>query len=403
MAKSIIDTIKIIILLTAKYTARTLYYIGTYVLSPKDNVILFESSNGRNYTGNPRYVYEEIMNQGLDEEFKCVWVFMKPKEHTIPGNAIKVKRSYFKFLYYALVSGAWIFDSRHLYYLKKNKKTKYIQTWHGTPLKKLGLDMDYLNMSGDQDIEKYHENFTKNSAAWQYLISQNSYSSEIFRRAFAFKGEMLEIGYPRNDILVNNNNDEYIDKLKAKFNIPKDKKVILYAPTWRDNEYYQKGEYKFATEMDFDQMHKELGDDYVLIVKFHYLVKENIDWSKYSGFVIECDAQWDIQELYLVSDIMITDYSSVMFDYAILRRPMLFFTYDLEFYKDSLRDFYFDMLEEVPGPLIENTADLVNEIKNLNIEEYEAEYGEKYDRFQNKYNEFDKGTASKYIIDLIRT
>ena len=115
MAKSIIDTIKIIILLTAKYTARTLYYIGTYVLSPKDNVILFESSNGRNYTGNPRYVYEEIMNQGLDEEFKCVWVFMKPKEHTIPGNAIKVKRSYFKFLYYALVSGAWIFDSRHLY------------------------------------------------------------------------------------------------------------------------------------------------------------------------------------------------------------------------------------------------------------------------------------------------
>ena len=402
MAKSIIDTIKIIILLTGKYTARTLYYIGTHVLRPKDNIILFESSNGRNYTGNPRYVYEEIMNQGLDEEFKCVWVFMKPKEHTIPGNAIKVKRSYFKFLYYALVSGAWIFDSRHLYYLKKNKKTKYIQTWHGTPLKKLGLDMDYLNMSGDQDIEKYHETFTKNSADWQYLISQNSYSSEIFRRAFAFNGEMLEIGYPRNDILVNNNNEEYIDKLKAKFNIPKDKKVILYAPTWRDNEYYQKGEYKFATEMDFDQMHSELGDDYVLIVKFHYLVKENIDWSKYGGFVIECDAQWDIQELYLVSDIMITDYSSVMFDYAILRRPMLFFTYDLKFYKDSLRDFYFDMLEEVPGPLIENTTDLVNEIKNLNIEEYEEKYGEKYDRFQNKYNEFDKGTASKYIIDLIR-
>ena len=402
MAKSIIDTIKIIILLTGKYTARTLYYIGTHVLRPKDNIILFESSNGRNYTGNPRYVYEEIMNQGLDEEFKCVWVFMKPKEHTIPGNAIKVKRSYFKFLYYALVSGAWIFDSRHLYYLKKNKKTKYIQTWHGTPLKKLGLDMDYLNMSGDQDIEKYHETFTKNSADWQYLISQNSYSSEIFRRAFAFNGEMLEIGYPRNDILVNNNNEEYIDKLKAKFNIPKDKKVILYAPTWRDNEYYQKGEYKFATEMDFDQMHRELGDDHVLIVKFHYLVKENIDWSKYGGFVIECDAQWDIQELYLVSDIMITDYSSVMFDYAILRRPMLFFTYDLKFYKDSLRDFYFDMLEEVPGPLIENTTDLVNEIKNLNIEEYEEKYGEKYDRFQNKYNEFDKGTASKYIIDLIR-
>ena len=99
---------------------------------------------------------------------------------------------------------------------------------------------------------------------------------------------------------------------------------------------------------------------------------------------------------------MITDYSSVMFDYAILRRPMLFFTYDLDFYKNSLRDFYFDMLEEVPGPLVENTGDLVEEIKNLNIEEYEAKYGEKYNNFQRKYNEFDKGTASKTVIEMIR-
>ena len=91
-----------------------------------------------------------------------------------------------------------------------------------------------------------------------------------------------------------------------------------------------------------------------------------------------------------------------MFDYAILRRPMLFFTYDLEFYKDSLRDFYFNMLEEVPGPLVENTDDLIDEIKNLNIEDYESRYGMKYDAFQKKYNEFDKGTASKTIIELIK-
>lgn len=396
------NKIKANILNCAKYGARALYYIGTYVLRPKGNIILFESSNGRNYTGNPRYVYEEILNQGLENELKCVWVFKTPKEFELPGNAIKVRRSFFKFLYYAIVSGTWIFDSRHLYYLKKNKKTKYIQTWHGTPLKKLGLDMDYIDMSGNQDIEKYHEEFTKNSKDWQYLISQNSYSSEIFKRAFAFNGEMLEIGYPRNDILINNNDNDHIDEIKTKFSIPKDKKIILYAPTWRDNEYYAKGEYKFATEMNFDDMKEALDDEYVLIVKYHYLVKENIDWDKYDGFVIECDADWDIQELYLISDILITDYSSVMFDYAILRRPMIFFTYDLEQYKDNLRDFYFDMFKEVPGPIVKSTDKLIEEIQKLEVEDYEAKYGQKYDDFQNKYNEFDKGIASKTIIDLIR-
>ena len=154
--------------------------------------------------------------------------------------------------------------------------------------------------------------------------------------------------------------------------------------------------------MDFDKMKESLSDDYVLIIKYHYLVKDTIDWKKYGGFIIECDANWDIQELYLASDILITDYSSVMFDFAILRRPILFFTYDLEFYKDSLRDFYFDMLEEVPGPLVENTADLIDEIKSLNHEGYEAEYGKKYDNFQSKYNEFDKGTASKAVVDIIK-
>ena len=401
--KSLKDTIKYILLFSAKYGARALYYIGTYVLRPKDDIILFESSNGRNYTGNPRYVYEEILNEGLEDEFKCVWVFMHPEKHNLPGNAIKVKRSFFKFLYYAIVSGTWIFDSRHLYYLKKNRKTKYIQTWHGTPLKKLGLDMDYIDMSGNQDIKKYHEEFIKNTSEWQYLISQNSYSSEIFTRAFDFKGEMLEIGYPRNDILINKNNKEEIDAIKNKLDIPKDKKIILYAPTWRDNEFYNKGEYKFATEMDFDRLCRELSNEYILIVKFHYLVKENMDWTKYGGFVIECDADWDIQELYLISDMLITDYSSVMFDYSILKRPMIFFTYDLENYKNKLRDFYFDMIEEVPGPVCRTNDEMISFIKGYSEESYKSEFSGKYKKWNEKFNPFDDGNASKKIIELIKS
>ena len=154
--------------------------------------------------------------------------------------------------------------------------------------------------------------------------------------------------------------------------------------------------------MDFDAMAKELSDDYVLIVKFHYLVKENIDWTKYNDFIIECDADWDIQELYLISDMMITDYSSVMFDYSILKRPMIFFTYDLENYKNKLRDFYFDMFEEVPGPICETNDEMIYFIKNYTEKGYMSEFGEKYQKWSEKFNTFDDGKASKKIIELIR-
>ena len=258
-------------------------------------------------------------------------------------------------------------------------------------------------MSGHQNIEKYRENFAKNSSTWDYLISQNSYSSEIFKRAFAFDGEMLEIGYPRNDILVNENNETKINEIKSKLGIDKDKKTyfmhqhgeIMNITTAEFTSLQQK------TEMDFNAMKNALSDDYVLIVKFHYLVKDKINWEDYEDFVIECNEMWDIQELYLISDILITDYSSVMFDYALLNRPILFFTYDMEFYKDNLRDFYFD-INTVPGPLIETTEELVDFIKNNTKEEYFEKYGDKYQAFKEKYNEFDDGNASNNIIKLIK-
>ncbi len=337
-----------------------------------ENIILFQSSVGRNYSGNTRYIYEEMIKQGLDKKYKCYWVFEKSiyNQIDLPGNGIKLDKSSFKFLITSLKSKYWIFDTRQPNYLKKPKDTVFIETWHGTPLKKLALDMEKVDMSGNTDIAQYRKRFKKHTSQWDYLVSQNTYSSEIFKRAFEFNGEMLEIGYPRNDILFSENTEEGIQKIKEKLNIPKDKKIILYAPTWRDNEFYKKGIYKFSTEMDFTLMKERLSDDYVLIVKYHYSVKDNIDWDKYSPFIIECNELWDIQELYLISDFLITDYSSVMFDYAILKRPMLFFTYDLEFYKKNLRDFYFDMVEEVPGPIAKTTEELINEIESFDIESY---------------------------------
>ena len=177
-----------------------------------------------------------------------------------------------------------------------------------------------------------------------------------------------------------------------------DKKIILYAPTWRDNEYSEAGKYKFASKLDFDLAKEALSDEYIFIVKYHYLVSDQIDWTPYKGFVYTFDETKDIAWLYLVSDILITDYSSVMFDYSLLHRPMFFFAYDLENYKENLRGFYFDFEAEVPGPISQDTRQLICDIKNYKAEEWE----EKYKVYHEKFNHVDDGHASEKVIDVIK-
>ena len=297
----------------------------------------------------------------------------------------------------------WVFDTREPSHIFKRDQGYYIQTWHGTPLKKLGMDLDDVFMSGGGDIETYKRNIYRDTRKWDFLLSQNEFSTEIFKNAFAFSEDISKFkeiwtyGYPRNDILTNKNNLEEMNKIKEELGIPKDKKVLLYAPTWRDNEYHRQSIYKFVTAMDFDLLKEKLSEDYVIIVKYHYLVVEDIDWSDYEGFVYTFKAETDIANLYLVSDMLITDYSSVMFDYSILNRPMFFFMYDLESYRDELRGFYFDVLKEIPGPISKTTEELISD-----IEEYDPSmYEEKYRAFRDKYNKMDDGKASQRVIDRI--
>lgn len=185
--------------------------------------------------------------------------------------------------------------------------------------------------------------------------------------------------------------------MKKKLGLPENKKIILYAPTWRDNDYYGKGNYKFQLKLDFDKLQEELSRDYVIIVKYHYLVSSEIDWSVYKGFVYDFGRADDIAELYLVSDMLITDYSSVMFDYSLLMRPMFFYCYDLEEYRDELRGFYFDFEAEAPGPISQTTEELIEDIKNYKAEEYTM----KYQAYHEKFNAVDDGHASERIVGLI--
>jgi CDP-glycerol glycerophosphotransferase len=351
---------------------------------------------GRNYTGNPKAIYEEMLGLGLDRSYRSYFI-LEDMDTKIPGTAKKIKRNRLRYFYYFAIAGIWISDTRFPRYIIKRPDTLYIQTWHGTPLKKLALDLDAVYMSGETSLEDYKRNFYKNVQTWDYLVSQNKYSTEIFRRAFGFEKEILEIGYPRNDILFKKNKKEEIYKIKEMLGLPQDKRVILYAPTWRDNEYYRNGIYKFNTGLDFPLLMKELSEDTVWVVKYHYLIRDAIDWSDYEGFVYDFDKDYDISLLYLVSDMLVTDYSSVMFDYSILKRPMLFYCYDLCEYKDTLRGFYFDFMNEAPGPVVETTEALIESIKAYDNENYK----DKYEAFISKYNHADDGKAAGKVIDLI--
>lgn len=372
------------------------YKILTKVLLINHKIILFESNVGRNYTGNPKAIYEEMVRLGLDSKYRCYFI-LEDIDTKIPGAAKKIKRNRFRYFYYFAIAGIWISDTRFPKYIIKRPDIIYIQTWHGTPLKKLALDLDAVYMSGETSLEDYKRNFYNNVQTWDYLISQNNYSTEIFKKAFGFEKEILEIGYPRNDILFRKNNKEDIIKIKDSLGLPQDKRIILYAPTWRDNEYHGNGRYRFNTGLDFPLLMKELKEDTVLVVKYHYLIKDAIDWSNYKGFVYDFDKDYDISLLYLASDMLITDYSSVMFDYSILKRPMMFYCYDLCEYKDTLRGFYFDFMNEAPGPVVETTKALIDSIKEYDYDIYK----EKYEAFISKYNHADDGNASAKVIDKL--
>ncbi len=363
-------------------------------------LLVFESNLGRNYTGNPRAVYEELLRRGLDLQYQIVWILLEPDEIKIPGRCMKVRRESLTALKKMWQASFWIMDTRQMGYVKKNRQTKFIMTWHGTPLKKLGLDLEVMSTPGQKEassevLRTYKEELLQSTKSWDYLIAPNQDSSDIFRRCFGFKGTMLNTGYPRNDALLAMDRKESIEALKKKFNLPINKRILLYAPTWRDYEGRGECDYYFAPKLSFDALYEALQEEAILIVQLHYYIKDRPDFAKYKGFIREIKT--DIRELYLVSDIMITDYSSTMFDYSILNRPMVFYPYDIEQY-DRMHGFYFDYMSFVPGPVAMNTDELIPYLKK----EYDfKEYREALESFRSRFNAWEKGNASAQITDLI--
>lgn len=363
------------------------------LLPKKKKLMMFESFHGRQYSDSPRAIYEYM--RIFHPNYNLIWSIDKKSIHLFKSHGVPyIQRFTLKWFFTKPRAKFWINNVRLPKWMPRPRGTVYLQTWHGTPLKKLGLDIEEVHMPGTQ-TEKYRENIINESENWSFLVSPNKYSSEIFRSAFGFNGEIIESGYPRNDLLYTAKQVQVGD-IKSKLKIPTEKQVILYAPTWRDDDFYKVGQYKFTFQFELDKMKERFGNEFVLLTRMHYLVAENFDFAAYGDFVKDVSSYPDISELYLVSDMLITDYSSVFFDYANLNRPIIFYMYDLEDYRDRLRGFYFDIEKEAPGPIVENEEELFDAI------EYAAENGsfspELFEDFYNRFCDLEDGKATERVV-----
>lgn len=365
-----------------------------------DKTILFETFGGRSYACSPKAIYERMLTMPEFKDFTFIWAFDNVDKHEIKQDKrTKTVQSKSKEYYkYCSIAKYWIVNSIMLEHITKKAGQVYVQCWHGTPLKKLRCDIEVSGavLNTVKEIKRRND---IDAARFDYFISPSEFCTKAFTSAFNLKALgkeniLIEKGYPRNDFLFNYT-QEYVDNLKEKMGIPKNKKVILYAPTFRDNQHASGLGYTYSLNMDFDRLKEKLQDNYVVIFRTHYFIANSFDFEKYKGFIYNMSNHDDVNDCYVLSDIIITDYSSVFFDYANLKRPMLFYMYDLDEYKDELRGFYLD-LSELPGPIVKTQDDLEQEI--MNIEKYNEKYSEKYKTFNAKFNYLDDGSCSEKVI-----
>lgn len=346
--------------------------------------IVFESMWGSKFSCNPRYLYEYIDKYHPD--YKCIWV-LKDECTPITGNGIRVRRLSFKYLYYMARAKYFVNNVNFHDAFIKRKNQVEVQTMHGTPLKTIGLDVP-----GDFPTKKSEQKYIKKCKRWDYLIVQSKFVADLAPSAFHFDKTIMETGYPRTDILYQSNNEPEMNRIKKQLGLPTDKKVIMYAPTWRVKN-------RFELMLDLEKMKERFSDDYILLLRLHHFSAKGWSGAAQDGFVYDLTNYQSIEDLYIITDILITDYSSVMFDYAVLNRPMIFFTYDLDEYRDKLRGFNIDIEKEAPGPLLFTSDEVLNAIEHL--DEAMDEARDRIDAFHKHYIEYECGNSSEKVFKMM--
>jgi CDP-glycerol glycerophosphotransferase len=351
--------------------------------------IVFTAFRGH-FSDSPRAIYEALLEHRVDAEY--TWL---SAPHTLAGFPAGVRTAEFGSpeSIAALEAADLVVSNDHIPLdWEKRPGSTYLQTWHGTPLKRIHNDVLWAPEGRLAYLE--HD-----IAKWDLLLSPNSASTERLRRAFGFTGPIHETGLPRNDVLSSPRAHEIRAAVRAELGIADDQKAVLYTPTWRDDLVFRKtGARDFDFPVDLDEFSARLGSDHVLLLRLHNMVMDRLDIAE-GSVVRDVCGHPDISRLYLAADLLVTDYSSTMFDFAVTGKPILYFTYDLDYFRDELRGFYFDLAEVAPTPLLGTSKELVEAIAD--VEAITAEHADRYARFRETFTHLEDGAATRRVLDLL--
>ncbi len=347
--------------------------------------VVYDSFEGR-YSDSPRALHSWMRERRPQDEH--VWLCDPRHAATFPRDVATVPTGSAEAVA-ALESADLVVGNTHieLDWVKK-PGARYLQTWHGTPLKRIHHDSLWAPPGKVAELDL-------DVARWDYLVSPNAASTPRLRRAFGFEGRVLEVGYPRNDALSAPTAALARARVRALLGIEDGVTAVLYAPTWRDREFYLPGSPPVQLALDVDRLLGRLGEDHLLLTRLHPKMTDRGVVGLDRPGVLDVSRHPEVHELYLAADVLVTDYSSVMFDFAITGKPILFYAYDLEAYRDDLRGFYFDLEELAPGPVTRTSDELADAL--VDLPGLRRQHADGYAEFRRLFTHLEDGRAAERL------
>ena len=352
--------------------------LGLFV--PVDEKAILFSAHGRKYNDSPKAIYEYLLARPEYKGYRFYWALEDNCDADIPGEYIKVKPDTLKYFCCALKCKYWVACVNIERGLKfKRRKTVYLNTWHGIPIKAVGNEA-----KGRKDYDFSYIDF--------FCIS-SPYETDIYKRSFNLsERQLIQSGMPRNDTLYGVTEGEIIS-LKEKLGVPANKKVILYAPTWRDSTNGGKS-YQIKPPIDLSAWQQKLGEEYILLFRTHPYTNELLG-VEFNDFVRDFASYSDINDLLKIADVLVSDYSATIFDYSILERPIICFAYDIEEYSRD-RGFVMDVCAQMPGGISKTEQEVLDRICSINVEKERADVR----AFKQKYVEYG-GSATEICVNAL--
>lgn len=364
---------------------RPISYLVGYLMPIEKNKIVVSSYAGKGYGDNPKYIVEALLEK--KHSLRIIWLLSNTKNiNSFPNMVECCEIKSLKGIYHLMTAKVWIDNVRKRIRLKR-KQQFYLNTWHGFALKKIERDAENSLSKSYVRVAKRDSNHI------DLIVSCSKFMTSIYKNAFWYDGEIIETGAPRNDIILRNDLTIH-RKVRDFFNIDYKKGIVLYAPTFRANKSLDT--YKLDYELLKKTLEDKFGKKFVVFVRLHPNISNKKLEINFDGETIFDATQYsDMQELLCASDVLITDYSSVMFDFALSKKPCFLFATDIDDYKND-RNFYFDFLE-LPFLLAESNDSLAKNILDFNTKSYTTAL----DGFLNKVGIVTDAQASVKCAEII--